>query len=75
LYSIVKKHGDTAGVDVRPHGLRHTAITSALENTNGDIRKTQKFARLRDVNSVLVYDDCREDVAGQVAELVSGAGK
>jgi len=71
LYSIVKRHGDTAGVDVRPHGLRHLAITTALDDTNGDVRKVQKFARLHDLNTVLTYDDCREDFAGQVAAVVS----
>ena len=36
LYRMVRALGRSAGVPVRPHGLRHAAITEALDLTGGD---------------------------------------
>jgi integrase/recombinase XerC len=56
---------------VRAHGLRHTAITTALDVTEGNYRDVAKFSRHADVRTVAIYDDCRRDVAGEVARRVS----
>ncbi|HVT40002.1 MAG TPA: hypothetical protein VHE78_13215 [Gemmatimonadaceae bacterium] len=56
------------------HGLRHAAITHALDVCAGDVRKVQKFSRHRDLRTLTVYDDNRQDVAGEVAKLVAGEG-
>lgn len=69
VYEIVKRLGLEVGVKARPHGLRHTAITTALKNTNGNLREVQKFSRHEDANTLTIYDDARVDVAGQIAEL------
>jgi len=72
LHRIVGALGDEAGLkDVRPHGLRHAAITAALDRTGGDIRAVQRFSRHRDVRVLAVYDDNREDLGGRVARLVA----
>ena len=55
---------------VRPHGLRHAGVTRALHLTNGDIRKTQRFARHADPKTTMRYDDDRTDMAGEVSELI-----
>ncbi len=68
---IVKKLGEAVGVEVRPHGLRHAAITEALDATGGDVRAVQKFSRHRDLRTLMVYDDNRSDLAGEVAAIVS----
>ncbi|MCX6640702.1 MAG: tyrosine-type recombinase/integrase, partial [bacterium] len=69
---LVKYLGKRAGLkDVRPHGLRHAAITEALDLTGGDVRKVQRFSRHRDIRTLSLYDDNREDFGGQVASLVS----
>ena len=61
-----------AGVaECRPHGLRHAAVTEALNRTGGDVRKVARFSRHRKVETVLRYDDNREDLGGQVAGLIS----
>ena len=57
---------------VRPHGLRHTAITRGLELTNGDVRKVRMFSRHKNIQTLTVYDDARRDLAGEVASLVAG---
>jgi integrase/recombinase XerC len=72
IYTIVRGLGHKAGLVARPHGLRHAAITEALDRTHGDVRKVQRFSRHRDVRVLLRYDDARQDLAGEVARLVSG---
>ena len=56
---------------VRPHGLRHAAITGALEATGGDVRAVQRFSRHASVETLLVYDDARQDLGGKVAATVA----
>jgi len=69
---LVGELGRSIGIRVRPHGLRHAAITEALDITRGDVRAVQKFSRHRDLRTLTVYDDNRRDLAGEVAKLVAG---
>ncbi|MCM2303076.1 MAG: site-specific integrase [Elusimicrobia bacterium] len=55
----------------RPHGVRHLAITEALDLLGGDVRKVQRFSRHRDLRVLNVYDDNRQDLAGEVARIVA----
>ncbi len=71
LYRLVRALGLRAGVRARPHGLRHAAITSALDLTGGDVRAVQRFSRHRDIRTLNRYDDNREDLGGKVASLVA----
>lgn len=69
---VLARVGAAAGVaGLHPHGLRHTAITTALDATGGDVRSVQRFSRHRDVRVLQRYDDARDD--GAVAALVAGA--
>lgn len=71
---LVREIGELAGLGtVRPHGLRHAAITEALALTRGDVRAVQRFSRHRDLRVLTVYDDNREDLGGEVARLVAAA--
>jgi integrase/recombinase XerC len=71
---IVAALGEAAGVGrpVRPHGLRHQAITSVLERTNGNLEYGMKFARHANPRTTMAYNDNRRDVAGEMARLVAG---
>jgi len=69
LWYMVKSYG--LG---RPHGLRHAAITEALDLMNGNLRAVQRYSRHRDARILGVYDDNRTDLAGEVARRVA-AGK
>ncbi len=71
LYSLVKTLAKEVGSETRPHGLRHSAITEALDATGGDVRAVQKFSRHKNINTLLLYDDRREDKAGAVAAMVA----
>jgi integrase len=63
--------GAKAGLTVRPHGLRHLAITTALDRSNGDVRAVAKFSRHKDLRALSRYRDNRPDPAGKVAALVA----
>ncbi len=62
------------GLKTWPHGLRHAAITEALDLTGGDVRKVQRFSRHRDLQTLTIYDDNRVDLAGEVSKLVASNG-
>ena len=70
IFHIVCQLGEKAGLKARPHGLRHTAITAALDAFNGDYRKTRAFSRHASLDTVRRYDDNRADHAGQVAHAL-----
>ena len=55
----------------RPHGIRHAAITEALDLLHGDVRAVAKFSRHADIRVVGLYDDNRQDMAGEVAKAVA----
>jgi integrase/recombinase XerC len=57
IWAIVAALGNATGQRVRPHGLRHAAVTAALDATNGDVRRVREFSRHSDVSTLLVYDD------------------
>lgn len=71
LYRIVRELGDRVGVRARPHGLRHAAITDALDASAGDVRRVQRFSRHRDIRVLTTYDDNRADLGGAVASTVA----
>jgi integrase/recombinase XerC len=71
LYAVVRQLGKLAGLKVRPHGLRHAAITEALDATGGNVRAVQRFSRHKDLRILCVYDDARQDLAGEVACLIA----
>lgn len=73
IYYIVKALGKAVGITARPHGLRHAGITEALDRSNGDYRKVRKFSRHKNIETVAVYDDSRQDFAGEIAQIVDGS--
>lgn len=73
VYRMVRQLGERARVRVRPHGLRHGAITAVLDLNGGDVRAAQRFSRHLDVRPLTLYDDNREDLRGRMARLVAAA--
>lgn len=73
IYRMIRRRGELAGLKVRPHSIRHTAITTALDLVNGDIRAAAKFSRHRDIRTLSIYDDRRQDLNGEVARKVAAA--
>lgn len=59
----------TNGLDLgHAHGLRHSAITQALDDNEGDLRKVARFSRHKNIQTLLKYDDNRKDLGGEVAK-------
>ncbi len=71
VYTLVRGLGERVGIRARPHGLRHSAITRALDLTNGDVRAVQRFSRHKNVQTLLKYDDNRLDMGGDVARRLA----
>ena len=73
VYKIVRVIALKAGITktFSPHRIRHSSITSALDATNGDVRTVQKFSRHKKSDTLLIYDDNRENAQERVSELVS----
>lgn len=60
-----------ASVSVTPHGLRHTAATTLLEETDGNVRAVAEFLRHKNLNQVQHYDDERRGLAKKMSKLLS----
>jgi len=72
VYDVVRQLGELAALPRRcsPHQLRHSSITQALD-LGLDVRSVQRFSRHRDLRVLLVYDDARRDIAGDVARAIA----
>jgi len=68
---VVRGLGRRAGLarPARPHGLRHAAVTRALD-LGRDIRDVAQFSRHKDIRTLLIYDDRRQDVGGDIARAL-----
>lgn len=76
LYRLIRELGKKAGFDVRPHGLRHTAITEAVKvaQANGiNLEEVLDFSRHANVKTLMVYRDRERNVQGKLAALVAEA--
>jgi integrase/recombinase XerC len=72
IYYIVRSLANKAEITARPHGVRHTSITTGLDRTR-DPRKVRQHARHASMDTTMLYDDARADFAGEVARIVSEA--
>jgi integrase len=70
---LVKALATRAGLPraVRAHGLRHQAVTEALDQ-GWSLRDTMVFSRHVDPRTVMAYDDRRKDVGGEIAKSLGG---
>ncbi|RUQ64014.1 integrase [Azospirillum doebereinerae] len=68
---LVRGLGAEVGIATRPHGLRHTAITSVLDANGGNVRAAQRFSRHRRLETLQLYDDNRSDLGGQMAAQIA----
>jgi integrase/recombinase XerC len=73
IYKMVRARAKAAGIITRPHGLRHAAITEALELTGGNTAAVQDFSRHVKTETLRLYDDNRKSRGAEVARLVAAA--
>jgi len=73
IYQMVQVAAQSAGIAkiMSPHRIRHSAITAALDATNGNVRKVQKLSRHKKLDTLMIYDDNRSNLQGEVSSLLS----
>ncbi len=73
IYQMVQVAAQSAGIAkiMSPHRIRHSAITAALDATNGNVRKVQKLSRHKKLDTLMIYDDNRANLQGEVSSLLS----
>ncbi len=72
IYQIVDQLAKDSGITKKmsPHRIRHSAITAALDATNGNVRKVQKLSRHKKLDTLMLYDDNRTNMQGEVSSLL-----
>jgi integrase/recombinase XerC len=70
---IVQAWGRRLGIALTAHKLRHAAITAALDATQGNVRAVARFSGHRKIETVLIYDDNRLDLGGEISRLIATA--
>ena len=73
IYELVSETAKAAGITKKmsPHRMRHSAITAALDATNGNVREVQKLSRHKVMQTLMTYDDNRENAQGKITNLLS----
>lgn len=73
IYKLVRRYCLKAGISKRmsPHRVRHSAITAALDATDGNVRKVQKLSRHKQIDTLMIYDDNRSQDQEELTELLS----
>jgi integrase/recombinase XerC len=73
IYKLVETVAKAAGISKKlsPHRIRHSVITAALDATGGDVRKVQKLSRHVNLNTLIIYDDNRVNVQGELSDLLA----
>lgn len=74
IYKIARQRCEAVGITktMSPHRIRHSAITTALDATNGDVRRVQKLSRHANLNTLMIYDDNRQNAQKDVTNLLDG---
>ncbi|KAB2942938.1 MAG: tyrosine-type recombinase/integrase [Hyphomicrobium sp.] len=70
IYRMLEARGRKIGVRVRPHGLRHGAITELIQRSNGNVAMAQAFAGHANPSTTTRYIDNLNDLAGQGVRLL-----
>lgn len=76
VYRIIRDLGREIGIKLRPHGLRHTAITEAckLAQANGyGLEEVLDFSRhsRKSIAILMVYRDQERNIQGKLASMVA----
>lgn len=73
IYRLVDEVARCAGINKKlsPHRIRHSGITAALDATGGDVRRVQKLSRHANLNTLMIYDDNRLNVQGDISAMLA----
>jgi integrase/recombinase XerC len=53
------------------HSIRHASVTQGLDLTNGNHRSVQAMSRHKKLETILIYDDKRNNAQGQVSSMLA----
>lgn len=72
IRKMVVKLCEQAGIEkqMSPHRIRHSAITAALDATDGNVRKVQKLSRHSKLDTLMIYDDNRHRDQAELTNLL-----
>lgn len=74
VYKVVRRLGRDVGAVIRPHGIRHSAISAAVklaQEHSITLREVMQFSRHASLSTLQIYADQERNVQGQLATLVS----
>ena len=73
VYDVVSNSAKKAGISkqLSPHRIRHSSVTAALEATGGDVRTVQKLSRHKKLDTLMIYDDNRQNAQGNVTSILA----
>ena len=74
IYNLLEHWGRKLKLHIRPHGLRHTAITEAIKSAQSagiGLEEVRDFSRHKDIKTLLIYRDRERNVQGRLAGLVA----
>lgn len=74
LYRIVRGVGEMVGTRTRPHGLRHTAITTACRRAAESgipLEEVLDFSGHANVRTLMIYRDRVRNMQGRLAAMVA----
>lgn len=76
IYRIVRGLGEKIGIQTRPHGIRHTAITEAVKKAREKgigLEEITQFSDHQDVHTLMIYNDQERNIQGTLSELIAGS--
>ena len=75
LYRMVRQLGVSAGLDrdISPHRIRHSSITALLDLNGGNVREAQAHSRHKNLSTLILYDDSRQQLQGKSARMLADA--
>ena len=53
-----------------PHRIRHSAITAALDGSNGNVREVRRLSRHKLLQTIVIYDDNRNQGQRHLSEML-----
>ena len=72
IYRMVRKLGEEIGIQTRPHGIRHTAITEVIKRAkeNGiGLEEVVDFSDHKEIKTLLVYRDRERECSRKTIDV------
>lgn len=74
IYYLIRRLGIKIGKRMKPHGLRHSAITEAIKAATAcgfDLEEVRAYSRHKDIRTLVIYRDQDRNRQGELANHVA----